>query len=103
MADTEEVFAKLKCRPGVTYRGRWLNTRGLDRAVGIKNLDPEGVLHVTASETFVKRNTNRSIDETFSELPDSIAHYKAAGINTASRSWLPLAATLKAMYLSNAS
>jgi hydroxymethylglutaryl-CoA lyase len=82
MADTEQVFARLERRPGVTYRGLWLNLRGLDRAVATRNVDVEGILHLTASEIFVKRNTNRSIDETFGELPGWIAHYKAAGITT---------------------
>src|SRR5262249_35606385 len=39
-----------------------------------------GKLTVTASETFIKRNTNRSIDDTFSEMPVWIEHYRKAGI-----------------------
>ena len=80
MADTEEVFARLQRRPGVTYRALWLNPRGLDRAVATGKVDIDGRLQLTASEPFVKRNTNRSIDETFADIPDWIARYRAAGV-----------------------
>ncbi len=40
----------------------------------------DGKLTLTASETFVKRNTNRSIDETFAQMPDWIDSYRKAGI-----------------------
>lgn len=80
MADTEEVFRRLTRRPGVTYRALWLNPRGLDRAVASGKVDLEGRLQLTASEAFVKRNTNRSIDETFADIPEWIARYRAAGV-----------------------
>ena len=80
MADTEQVFARLHRHPGVTYRALWLNPRGLDRAVATGKVDLDGRLQLTASEAFVKRNTNRSIDETFADVPDWIARYRAAGV-----------------------
>jgi hydroxymethylglutaryl-CoA lyase len=80
MADTEAVFARLERKPGVTYRALWLNPRGLDRAVSVGKVDLDGRLQLTASEAFVKRNTNRSIDETFADVPDWIARYRAAGV-----------------------
>jgi hydroxymethylglutaryl-CoA lyase len=80
MADTAEVFAGLTRKPGVTYRALWLNPRGLERAVATPNVDLEGRLQITASEAFVKRNTNRSIEETFGEIPDWISHFKQAGV-----------------------
>lgn len=80
MADTAEVFAGLKPRPGVIYRALWLNPRGLERAAATQNVDLEGRLQITASEIFVKRNTSRSIEETFAEIPDWIARYEAASV-----------------------
>ena len=80
MADTEEVFERMRRHPGVTYRALWLNPRGLDRAVATGKVDLDGRLQLTASEIFVKRNTNRSIDETFADIPDWIARYRAAGV-----------------------
>jgi hydroxymethylglutaryl-CoA lyase len=88
MADTEEVFRRLKRRPGVTYRALWLNPRGLERATATPSVDLEGRLHLTASEVFVKRNTNRSIDETFADIPEWISRYKAAGVTTDSLSMM---------------
>lgn len=80
MADTEEVFARLTPQDAVTYRGLWLNPRGLERAAQAKNINLEGRLQLTASETFVKRNTNRTIDETFADIPQWIAQYRQAGV-----------------------
>jgi hydroxymethylglutaryl-CoA lyase len=80
MADTADVFARLRRHPGVTYRALWLNPRGLDRAVETGRVDLDGRLQLTASEAFVKRNTNRSIAETFADIPDWIARYRGAGI-----------------------
>lgn len=80
MADTEAVFRRLRRHPGVTYRALWLNPRGLDRAIAVGTVDLDGRLQLTASEAFVKRNTNRSIDETFADVPDWIARYRAAGV-----------------------
>lgn len=80
MADSEEVFTRLKPKPGVTYRGLWLNPRGLERAIATPNVDLEGRVHLTVSEIFVKRNTNRTIEQTFQDLPDWITRYKLAGV-----------------------
>ncbi|WP_353181092.1 hydroxymethylglutaryl-CoA lyase [Bosea sp. (in: a-proteobacteria)] len=82
MADTADVFARLGKRPGVRYTALWLNPKGLERALESGRVDIDGKLTLTASETFVKRNTNRSIDETFAEMPDWIARYRQAGIAT---------------------
>lgn len=82
MADTAEVFAGLSKRPDVRYTALWLNPKGLERALESGRVDVDGKLTLTASETFVKRNTNRSIDETIAEMPDWIARYQGAGIRT---------------------
>jgi hydroxymethylglutaryl-CoA lyase len=57
-----------------------LNPRGLDRAVASGKVDLDGRLQLTASEAFVKRNTNRSIEETFADIPDWVARYRAASV-----------------------
>ena len=80
MADTEEVIKRLQPRPGVRYRALWLNAKGLERALATGKVHIQGKLTLTASETFIKRNTNRTIDQTIAEMPEWIAHYKAAGI-----------------------
>jgi hydroxymethylglutaryl-CoA lyase len=84
MADTNELFNALSRREGVLYRALWLNPKGLERALANGHVDIDGKLTITASETFIKRNTNRSIDETFSEMPNWIQRYQDAGISTKS-------------------
>jgi hydroxymethylglutaryl-CoA lyase len=80
MADTGELFDQLDKHPGVRYRALWLNPKGLERALANGHVDMDGKLTLTASETFVKRNTNRSIDETFEQMPAWIGAYRDAGI-----------------------
>ncbi len=67
MADAEQVAAGFTRRPGTRYTCVYLNSQGMARAVGTGKLDVEGSLSVTASEAFSKRNTNRTIEETFAE------------------------------------
>ncbi|MGI4946881.1 MAG: hydroxymethylglutaryl-CoA lyase [Janthinobacterium lividum] len=80
MADTPELFDRLEKRPGKRYRALWLNPKGLERALANGHVDMDGKLTLTASETFVKRNTNRSIDDTFAQMPEWIETYRRAGI-----------------------
>ncbi len=80
MAGTGEVFAAIQKRPGVRYRALWLNPKGLERALANGRVDMDGKLTLTASETFVQRNTNRSIDDTFGQMPEWIRTYRDAGI-----------------------
>ena len=82
MADTNELFDLIEKKPGIRYRALWLNPKGLERALANGHVDMDGKLTLTASETFVKRNTNRSIEDTFEQMPDWIAAYRAAGIET---------------------
>jgi hydroxymethylglutaryl-CoA lyase len=67
MADAEQVVAGFTRKPGTKYTCVYLNAQGMARAVATKKLDVEGSLSVTASEAFSKKNTNRSIEETFGE------------------------------------
>ena len=80
MADTNELFDEIEKQPGTRYRALWLNPKGLERALANGHVDMDGKLTLTASETFVKRNTNRSIDETFAQMPDWIETYRTNGI-----------------------
>jgi hydroxymethylglutaryl-CoA lyase len=80
MADGDAVFAGIRRKEGVAYRALWLNAKGLERAIAHGGVDVNGKLTMTASETFVRRNTNRSIDDTLAQMPEWIALYKANGI-----------------------
>lgn len=72
MADAEDVVAGFRRHPGTEYTCVYLNTQGLQRAVMTKKLDVHGSLSVTASEAFSKKNTNRTIAETFEETEKRI-------------------------------
>src|SRR5438270_3728622 len=63
MADTAEVFANIPKDPGVEYPVLVPNMKGLERAIeaGVKSI----AIFTAASETFNKRNINKSIDESF--------------------------------------
>ncbi|AZQ68328.1 hydroxymethylglutaryl-CoA lyase [Silicimonas algicola] len=80
MADTAALLGTLQRRPGVAYRALWLNSRGLNQAIAAGTVDIEGWIHLAASEAFVKRNTNRDIEETFAQAADWIDLYKAIGV-----------------------
>lgn len=80
MAASDEVVSRMNRRDGVVYRALWLNKRGLEQAIAARRIDIDGRLTLTASETFIKRNTNRSIEDTFAEMPDWIATYRNAGV-----------------------
>ena len=82
MADTGELFDRLEKKPGVCYRALWLNPKGLERALENGHVDMDGKLTLTVSEIFVKRNTNRSIEETLAQMPIWIDAYRKAGIET---------------------
>ena len=66
MADAEEVIRSVRKREGVRYTGLWLNTKGLLRALETP-VDVVGSIRVTASETFCRKNTGMSHEETLAE------------------------------------
>lgn len=73
MADAELVAAGFKKSPGTKYECLYLNGKGIERAQATGKFDLDGVLNITASETFSKKNTNMSIEETFGEMDKRIA------------------------------
>ncbi|GGP70304.1 hydroxymethylglutaryl-CoA lyase [Saccharothrix coeruleofusca] len=79
LADAEELLAGLARRPGVSYPVLVPNERGLDRALAA------GVRHVaifaSATETFARRNLNRSLDEQFAMFEPVVARARAEGLD----------------------
>jgi hydroxymethylglutaryl-CoA lyase len=78
LADAEELLAGLVKRPGVSYPVLVPNERGLERALRA------GVDHVaifaSATETFARRNLNRSLDEQFAMFDPVVSRAKAEGL-----------------------
>jgi len=66
LADASAVFAGIERREGVSYSALVPNSRGLDRALEC-SVDKIAVF-TAASEGFCRRNTNCTIDESFSRM-----------------------------------
>lgn len=80
MADAEDVVAGITPRAGVLYTGLWLNERGFERALATKRLDMRGTIVAGASNTFLKRNQNRSIEEQLQAQRALVQRYKSLGV-----------------------
>ncbi|SDD20519.1 hydroxymethylglutaryl-CoA lyase [Actinokineospora iranica] len=79
LADAEDLLARLRQADGVRYPVLVPNERGLDRALAA------GVRHVaifgSATETFAKRNLNRTLDEQYAMFEPVVARARAEGLD----------------------
>jgi hydroxymethylglutaryl-CoA lyase len=78
MADSADVLAGLRRKPGVRYPVLVPNKRGFDaaRAAGAQEI----AVFAAASETFSRRNTNCSVAESFERFAPVVAAAKREGI-----------------------
>ena len=79
-ADADEVVAKYHRKPGVHYSALWLNTKGLQRALAANRLDIEGSFSLTASEKFLARNQQSSMEDNVARAHETLQMYKQHGI-----------------------
>lgn len=63
MADTPELFKRIRRVPGVRYTGLWLNDKGFRKALSAHQVDIEPALLFYASDTFSRQNNNASAAE----------------------------------------
>ena len=79
LADAEDLLAGLKAREGVRYPVLVPNERGLDRALaaGVKDI----AIFASATETFAKRNLNRTLDEQFAMFDPVVSRARAEGLD----------------------
>lgn len=80
MADADDVVAGFRPREGVCYNALWLNRQGLLRAVDAGKLTLEGKTTLYASDTFLKKNQNRTPDEQRAAQPELLRLYRQHGI-----------------------
>src|SRR3972149_3825460 len=80
MADADEVVAGITMQPGVSYVGLWLNEKGLERAIATGRLEIKGQITMVASESFLKRNQNVTIEQQTGMQHSIMRMYKARGI-----------------------
>jgi hydroxymethylglutaryl-CoA lyase len=76
LADAEEVFRRIRRRPGVVYSALVPNERGLERAMaaGVGKI----AVFTAASETFTRRNINASIEESLRRFAPVVTAARAA-------------------------
>lgn len=78
LADAEELMKRLKPSPGVRYAALVPNEAGLERALacGVK----EVAIFMSASESYSRKNLNRSRDEAIGGYRVVVARARAAGL-----------------------
>jgi isopropylmalate/homocitrate/citramalate synthase len=74
LADTEEVFHRIRRASGVRYPVLVPNLRGLERALAVGAL--EIAVFTAASETFNRRNINAGVDESIERFRPVVARAK---------------------------
>ncbi len=79
LADTEEVFQEIKSDLGQTRLLAIIaNIKGAERAAGFSGTVADVGYPLSLSETFQQRNTNRGIDQAFSDLKEIFSITQAA-------------------------
>jgi hydroxymethylglutaryl-CoA lyase len=78
LADAEEVFARIRRRPGVVYSALVPNEKGMERALAAK-VDKVAVF-TAASETFNLKNINATIQESIVRFAPVIRAARAAAL-----------------------
>jgi hydroxymethylglutaryl-CoA lyase len=76
LADAEELLQALKRRPGVRYPVLVPNEKGLDRAMAVGAT--EIAVFASASESYSRKNLNRSRDEAIDGYRDVVSRAKTA-------------------------
>src|SRR5919204_4091322 len=80
LADAEQVLGRVERREGVAFSVLIPNRRGLERALRMRERFDGVNFFLSASETHNRRNVNRSVEESLSELERVIADACAAGL-----------------------
>lgn len=80
MADADEVVKRFDKKPGVKYSGLWLNEQGLHRAIATGKIDVKGRMVLCASEPFLNRNQNSSLEQMVQGVRNMIGVYKQNAI-----------------------
>jgi len=80
LADAEAVYAGIEHRPGVAYPALVPNSTGLQRALaaGVRDI----AVFTAASETFCRRNTNCSIQESLQRFEPIVRRARDVGVAT---------------------
>lgn len=80
MADAEDVVRGIKLKDGVDYTAVWLNEKGLERAVALPQLHVEGRISMCASEKFLQRNQNKTLEGQIDFNHRALERYRELGL-----------------------
>src|ERR1700710_1353464 len=78
LRDAEEVFARIKRRPGTVYRALVPNARGAERAARVRVDEMLGL--ITISATYTRKNQNMTTDEAIEQNLESFRIAEAASV-----------------------
>ncbi len=67
-------------KPGISYVGLWLNDKGLKRAIDSGRLEVKGSVSLCASEPFLIRNQNRTMEENIPLQHKTMEMFKAHNV-----------------------
>lgn len=79
MADTAELFNRIKRTPGVEYSAMWLNEKGFLNALAAKDAHINPMLLYYTSDAFCRRNNNCTMDEMAARQASWVKLYKQHG------------------------
>jgi len=79
MADTGELFQRIKRKPGVKYTSLWLNDKGFRKALTAHEVDIDPRLLFYPSEAFAQANNNCSAAEMREKQREWVRTYKQEG------------------------
>jgi hydroxymethylglutaryl-CoA lyase len=80
LSDAEDVLKAIERRDGVSLSVLIPNRKGLDRALELRDRFDEANFFLSASETHNRKNVNRSIEESLTDLEETIGAARDAGI-----------------------
>ncbi len=80
LADAREVLERIDIPPGVSRSVLIPNERGLDNALAVRDRFDEINVFLSASETHNRKNVNRSVQESLTELERVLARAREAGL-----------------------
>ena len=84
MADTPELFRRIRRKPGVRYTALWLNKQGFLKAVDLQGIAIEGCLYFYASDALARANNDRSAEQMSREQLEFVQLYEQHGVSIAS-------------------
>lgn len=83
MADTPELFERIRKVPGVRYTALWLNQQGFFKALALPGIALEGWLYFYASDALARANNDRSAEQMRREQLDFVQIYEQHGVSIA--------------------